>query len=413
MAYRSLASCYFNLQEQSRAAELITKAYQLRNRTSEREKLGIEARYQLYFAGNLEDGRKADELLAQTYPRDPSPRLSLGVVYTAMGDYERALAATRDAAALNPTSGLAYANLALCYIYLDHLDEARAVLDKARALHLETPKNHVYLFAMAFRQHDEEGMRRESSILRGVPGYEDLIVFQESAVAAYNGHFTKARTLARQAADLALRNSENEAAAIYLAVFAMREANVGFKDDAVRQANHALALSTSRNPVSFAAFALAGAGEPTRIARLVRDLLDRFPDDSLVSVEYVPMIRSVLALRSNKPRDAIEILAGAVGYEAGENVSYWPAYLRGEAYRAANAGPAAVREFQKIIDHPGSVSYEITAAIAHLGMARALSLSGDVARAKTAYQDFFAIWKDADPDIPVLNEAKSEYARLP
>jgi len=260
-------------------------------------------------------------------------------------------------------------------------------------------------------------MEREAAGLMGKPGVEDVILYGESDTAAYAGQYAKARELTRRASDSAQRADEKETAAGYQAEDAVREALVGNMGLAKQQAQAALALSTGRDVESVSAIALGFAGDSTQATRLAEDLSKRFPEDTIVQLEYLPMIHAATALQAGSATKAIEALAPAAPYELGVtaqtlNFALYPVYLRGEAYLAGHQGGAAAAEFRKILEHPGVVLNEPIGALAHLGLARAYVLSGDTTKAKSAYQDFFALSKDADPDIPILKEAKAEYAKL-
>ena len=417
MAYARLGTSYFNLSEADRAAENARKAYELRERVSERERFYIDSHYQNFDTGNLEAARKTVELWAQTYPRDDVPPVNLSVIYISLGSYDKALAACQDALKLNPGSGLAYGNLLSAYLYLNRLDEAKTIAQQAQAHNLDSPQLHLYLYLVNFLQHDAAGMEREAAGLMGKAGIEDQVLYFESDTAAYGGQFAKARELTRRAAESAERADEKETAADYDAEAAVREALVGNTTLARQQAQAALALSKGRDVEAMSATALGLAGDSAQAMRLADDLGKRFPEDTIVQVNYVPMIHAAAALRGNDPGKAIGALAATAPYELGGtaqtlNFFLYPIYVRGEAYLAMRQGTAAAPEFRKIIDHPGLIVNEPIGALARLQLGRAYALSGDTAKAKSAYQDFFALWKDADPDIPILKEAKAEYAKL-
>jgi eukaryotic-like serine/threonine-protein kinase len=417
MAYARLGTSYSNLGQTGRAAESTRKAYDLRERVSEREKLYIASHYEHYVTGNLEAARRTYDLWAQTYPRDYVPPGNVGAIYGQLGDYAKALAGALEAMKLNAGSGVSYSNLVSSYVQVNRLDEARATAQEAQAHNLDNPQIHVSLYGIDFLQHDAAGMEREAAELMGKPGFEDLILGSESDTAAYGGQFAKARELTRRASDSAQRADEKETAAGYAAEAAVREALVGNMSQAKQQAQTALALSPGRDVEAVSAIALGLAGDTSQATRLATDLAKRFPEDTVVQFEYLPMINAVAALRNGSASKAIEALARAAPYELGSlaqsfSFAVYPVYLRGETYAAAHQGSAALAEFQKILDHRSVVLNEPIGALAHVGLARAYSLSGDTAKAKSAYQDFFSLWKSADPDIPILKEAKTEYARL-
>jgi hypothetical protein len=298
----------------------------------------------------------------------------------------------------------------------NRLDEARATAQEAQAHNLDNPIIHLSLYGIDFLQHDAGGMEREAAALIGKPGFEDAMLYAESDTAAYAGQVSRARELTRRAADSAQRADEKETAAAYEAEAAMREALVGSMSPAKQQAQAALVLSNGRDVEAVSAIAVGLAGDAAQATRLADDLAKRFPEDTIARFDYLPMIHAVAALQAGRATKAIEALASAASYELGSpaqtlSLALYSVYLRGEAYVAAQQGSAAAAEFQKILDHPAVVGNEPIGALAHLGLARAYALSGDAPRAKTAYQDFFALWKDADSDIPILKEAKGEYAK--
>jgi serine/threonine protein kinase/Flp pilus assembly protein TadD len=410
MAYALLGVSYVNLGERTRSEDNIRQAYELRERVSEREKLYIASRYEDFATGNLEAARKAYELWARTYPRDDIPPRNLGLIYTILGNYDKALAQAQEAMKLDPGSAINYANLCGSYVRVNRLDEARATAQDAQAHNLDNPRVHVLLYEIDFLQHDAAGMEREAAGLMGKPGVEDLMLDVESDTAAYGGQFAKARELTRRASDSAQRADEKETAAGYEAEAALREALVGNMSQAKQQAQAALALSTSTYVEAGSAFALGLAGDAPQATRLAADVAKRVPEDTIVQFVYLPMIHAAAALQSGSANKALEALVPAAPYELGFGLD--PVYLRGEAYLAAHQGSAAAAEFQKILDHACVVQNDLIGALAHLGLARAYAFSGDTVKAKSAYQDFLGLWKDADPDIPILKEAKAEYAKL-
>jgi serine/threonine protein kinase/tetratricopeptide (TPR) repeat protein len=417
MAYARLGTIYGNLGQTARSAENARKAYELRERVSEREKFYIVSHYEHFATGNLEAARRTYELWTQTYPREVGPPVNLAVVYGALGDHDKALAAAQDGLKLDPGSGLNYTNLATAYLGVDRLDQARATAQEAQAHHLDNPANHLLLYTIDFLQHDAAGMEREAAALMGKPGFEDAILDAQSNTAAYAGQFSKARELTRRASESAKREDEKETAAGYQAEAAVRSALVGNMNLAKGEAQAALALSTGRDVEAMSAIALGLAGDAAQAARLAADLTKRFPEDTIVQFNYLPSIEGATVLHEGSAIKAIETLVPTGAYElgsAGLSFSFplYPVYLRGEACLAAHQGSAAAAEFQKIFDHRGVVQNGLIGAISRLGLARAFALQGDTAKSRAAYQDFLTFWKDADPDIPILLAAKSEYVRL-
>jgi hypothetical protein len=301
-------------------------------------------------------------------------------------------------------------------VAVNRLDEARATIQEAQAHNLDNPANHQVLYTIDFLQHDAAGMEREAAQLMGKPGFEDAMLYTESDTAAYDGQFSKARELTRRASESAQRADEKETAAAYQAEAAIHEALVGNMSQAKQQAPAALTLSTGRDVEAVSAIALGLAGDAPQATRLAGDLAKRFPEDTIVQFYYQPAIHAATALQGGSATKAIEALTPAAPYELGStgltNSALCPVYLRGEAYLTVHQGSAAAVEFQKIVDHPGVVQNGPIGALAHLGLARAYGLQGDAAKARTAYQDFLKLWKDADPDIPILIAAKAEYAKL-
>jgi eukaryotic-like serine/threonine-protein kinase len=383
---------------------------------SEREKLYIVSHYEHFVTGNLEAARKAYELWAQTYPRDDGPQVNLSAIYGVLGDYNKGLAASQEALKINPGSGLSYGNLVTAYVNVNRLDEAKATAQEAQARHLDTALIHFNVYQIDFLQHDTAGMERESAAFMGKPGFEDAMLYNQSDTAAYGGQLAKARELTRRAVDSAQRADEKETAAGYEAEAALREGLVGNVALAKQQAQSALALSNGRDVEAVAAIAFALGGDSAQATRLADDLAKRLPQDTIVQFTYLPMIHAAAAL-SKDPDATIKALAPAAPYELGGtaqtiNFAVYPVYARGIAYLASKQGTVAATEFQKILDHSGVVLNEPIGALAHLGLARADAISGETAKARAAYQDFFALWKEADPEIPILKQAKAEYAKL-
>ena len=417
LAYVNLGVSYGDLAQEDRAVRCLRKAYLLRDRVSQRERFEISAIYANDVTGNVVASRGAYELWEQVYPNDPVPPTHLGNAYASLGDYDKALAAFKRVLKMNPGSGLSYANLAAIYELVDHPDEVKRTAREAWASHLDHPAIHSALYQVAFLQHDLSTTKREGAILMGKQGWQDQILDFDSDTAAYTGHLSKARELTRDAVHLAELAKANDSAACYKAAEAVREALVGNLGLAKRAARAALGLSDGRDAVAISAVALALAGDAVPAKRTTDDLMRRFPEDTIVQFNFLPVIRAATALSNGSPTKALEALAPAAPYELGTiqgsaTFELYPIYLRGQAYLAAHQGSAAGTEFQKVLDHPGLVLNEPIAAQARLGLARAYALSGDPTRAKAAYQDFLTLWKDADPDVPILIQAKAEYAVL-
>jgi eukaryotic-like serine/threonine-protein kinase len=418
LAYASLGTGYANLGETSLAAKSTRKAYELREHVSEREKFYIESHYHHFVTGDLEKASRTYELWAQTYPRDGGPVNNLAAIYQQLGQYDKGLADFRELLRRDPEDALAYANVANSCLYLNRLKEARVTFEEAQAKKLDSPVLHILAYLIAFLQNDAAGMEQQTAWAAGKPGTEDVLLANEAATAAYSGRLQNARELSRRAVASAERAEEKETAAIYAADAALREALFGNGVAAHERAKAALGLSTGRDVQYGAGLALAFAGDTARAQALADDLGRRFSEDTVVQFNYLPTIRAQLSLNRNDASGAIESLQAASSYELGKNGAYfnflhlYPVYVRGETYLTGHQGKEAAAEFQKILDHRGVVLNEPIGALAHLGLARAYALQGDTAKARAAYNDFLTLWKDADPDIPILQQAKAEYAKL-
>jgi tetratricopeptide (TPR) repeat protein len=413
LAYASLGQSYVNLGETRLASENTTKAHELRERVSEREWFYIESHYYHNVTGDLEKACRVYELWAQTYPRDDVPPSNLGDIYGNLGQYDRALAERGEAFRLEPDS-VDYAVLAFSYLSLNRLDEARAIAEEAQAKKLDSPGLHFFVYGLAFLKNDAAGMAQQVAWGAGKP-YEDLLLALESDTAAYSGRLRDAREFSRWAAASAERMEGKERGAGYEASAALREARFGNAAEAKQMVASALGHSTARDVQYSATLALAMAGDAARALALADDLGKRFPEDTIVQFNHLPTLHAQLALRRNDASKAIEVLRAAAPYELGDTTTggaLHAVFVRGEAHLAAHQGVEGAAEFQKVLDHRCIVFNDPIGALAHLGLARAYVLQGETAKARAAYQDFLTLWKDADPDIPVLIAAKAEYAKL-
>jgi eukaryotic-like serine/threonine-protein kinase len=411
MAYARLGRSYRNLGESILGTESMRRAYELRERTSELEKFYIESHYDDTVTGDLEKARRVYELWAQTYPRDWTPLSDLSSIYLFLGQYDKALAGARESLRLAPNA-LGYSQLVDSYLALGRLEEARAAAEEAQAKNFDSPDLRSSMYQLAFLQNDAAGMAQQLAWAIGKPGVEDILLAYEADTAAYSGRLGKAREFSRRAVASARRAEEKEAAAGYEADAARREVLYGNAVEARQRTAAALGLSNGRNVQFKAALALAFAGDVVRAQTLADDLGKRFPQFTLIQFNYLPPIRAQLALSHNDFSKAIEALQGAAVYELGSPSGLYPVYVRGEAYLAMHQGNEAAAEFQKILDHRGVVINGPIGALAHLQIGRAYATQGYTVKARTSYQDFFTLWKDADPDIPILIAAKAEYAKL-
>jgi tetratricopeptide (TPR) repeat protein len=418
MAYARLGMSYRNLGETALGSENIRKAYELREQVSELERYYIESHYYHIGVGNLEKAVQVYAIWAQSYPRDWGPRLSLSDIYVALGEYDRALAESLETIRLNPNPA-DYGMLFSSYLSLNRLNEARFALEEAHAKQIDSPGLRFNLYELAFLQNDPAGMAQQVVWAEGKPGVEDMLLGLEADTAAYSGRLGQARELSRRAVSSAKRAEETQVAAGYEAEAALREALFGNPSAARERAADALDLSNGENVQFRAALALAFAGDALRGETLADGLGKRFPEATIVQFNCLPTLHAQLALSRGNASEAIERLKVVTPYELGNAratfygwTALYPVYVRGEAYLAAHKGSEAAAEFQKILVHPGIVINEPIGAVAHLGLARSYAMQGDTAQAKAAYQDFLTLWRDADPDIPILKRAKAEYAKL-
>ena len=419
LAYAWTGRLYGDIGQSAMAADYTQKAYELRDRTSEAEKYFVSASFHVVVTGNMEKAQQTCALWIQAYPRVVFPHsLLAGIIYPVSGQYEKAIEEGRQAVLLDPDFRHAYSTVMFSLIALNRLDEARATYEQALQRKLDFPLYSIPLYQIAFLRNDLVGMAHQVAKSVGKPGIEDEILGMEADTAAYSGRLKEAQEFSRRAMDSAKRGDEREMAATYSAASALREALFGNRSEARRRVTLAMERIPGRDMQYVSALALANAGEDARAQALADDLDKKFPEDTIVQFNYLPTLRAKRAVNRGKALDAIEGLKIAAPYELGVStanfvgVTLYPAFVRGEAWLAARRGNEAAAEFQKIIDQRSDVLNEPIGVLAHLGLARAYRLQGDSIKARAAYQQFLTLWKDADPDIPVLIAAKSEYAEL-
>jgi eukaryotic-like serine/threonine-protein kinase len=353
----------------------------------------------------------------QSYPRDATPHGNLSANYSSLGQYDQALPEVQEAIRLDPTVVINESNLAQTQLALNHVEDATAALDQATARKLDGELIHLVHYFIAFLQNDSAQMVRQVAWGAGKPGEEDPLLSTQSDTEGYYGRLPAARDFARRAVDSALRADSRETAGLWQANAALREAEFGNFAEARRQADAALALAPGRDVKMLVALALARSGDNARARSLASELEKNYPTNTTLKLYWFPILRAAIAIDEKNPSQTLVALEAVAPYELGQpppfqiGTMYAP-YLRGQAYLAAHDGNAAAREFQKLLDHRGVVVNYPLASLAHLGLARSYSLAGATARAKAAYQDFFALWKDADPDIPIRKQAQAEYAKL-
>jgi DNA-binding winged helix-turn-helix (wHTH) protein len=423
-AYAALGRMYGDIGESVLSAVNTSTAYQLRDRASDQEKFFISLTYDLQVTGNLEKAQQTCELWMQTYPRAWLPHALLaGGIYPSIGKRKESLEEAKIALGIDPDFSIGYSLLADSYLALERTAEAEKTLQRASQRKLDIPDFYVERYVIAFLKDDKAGMEREAALPREEPGVDDWMSNAEAFVSAYSGHLEEARKMSQRAADLARKAERRDTEALYEADAAMREALFGNALAARQRAEDAVELSKSRDVEYGAAFALALSGDSSRSQGLTEDLSRRFPEDTIVRFTYVPTIRALVALNHSQPSKAIVLLETAISYESGTPIeggsefllgagSLYPAYVRGLAYLASHHSADAAVEFQKILDHRGVVLCDPIGALAHVQVARTYALSDDKTKAKSAFQHFFSMWKDGDPDIPIFKQAKAEYAKL-
>ncbi|HZM09412.1 MAG TPA: protein kinase [Candidatus Limnocylindrales bacterium] len=420
LAYAWMGIGYNDMGELSMDVESTRKAFDLRDRTSEPEKYFITARFHKVVTGNLKKAEEALQLWIRAYPRMAQPHTYLaGAIYPNEGQYEKGVAAGREAIRLSPNFSPAYGLTIPDYVAMNRIDEAKATYEQALERKLKNSFFPLSLYEIAFLQGDAAGMAQQVSASAGTPGLEATLLAHEADTAAYSGRLRSAREFSRQAVDSAERAGDKEAAGTYSALSALREGLFGNADEAKRRATSAMRHPAGHDLQYATALAWAYAGDDERAQKLTDNLGQSFPEATVVQFIYLPTLRAKLAVGKGKASEALETLRAALPYELGRTTystlawtALYPVYARGEAYLAAHQGKEAAAEFQKILDHRGIVLNGPIGALARLQLGRACALQGDTPKAKAAYQDFLTLWKDADPDIPILKDAKAEYGKL-
>jgi tetratricopeptide (TPR) repeat protein len=403
LALATLGREYANIAEFEKSRETTTRAWQLRDRTSDPEKFFIDATYQILAMGNLVQARQTCETWARAYPRNPTPLTMLaGYPNKAASRYEQAIVSARKAIELDPDFAMAYYNLAVNNFYLGRLEEAENTLRRAAIRGLEIDEFLMLEYDIAFLKGDNARMERTAARARERSGADTWVTDKEAFALAYTGHLRQSRVLSQRAIDEAFQNAQPERAALWEVGASLREALFGNRTEARKRAAAALKLPTNSEVEYGAALTMALLVD-SRAGALADDLEKRFPENTAVRFSYLPVLRARIALNRGDPAQALEVLHAAEPYELGATHeligALYPVYMRGEAYLAARNGSEAATEFQKILDHPEIVGSDPIGALAHLQLGKAFALAGDRIRAKTAFQDFFRLWKDADRDV--------------
>jgi DNA-binding winged helix-turn-helix (wHTH) protein/Flp pilus assembly protein TadD len=406
--YDGLAAAYRRVDEEDLAVWANKKAYELRARMTEPNRLETEYLYYAWVTGEREKAVSAILQLVQTFPRNVTARINLASCLAFLGQPEKAADEAREAARLQPTP-FAYAEWAAHARDAERLNEAQAVLDEAAVRKFDSTGLQIERVQLAFLRNDERALQEQWNQTKGRPDAYQFLLFR-SYVEEYHGRFRRARELIQQALDVALGTGE------FRYFIAMSEAGSGDSAPAVQSAATALRTVSRREGKQYLALAFARAGNIEQ-ARKIADALDQdAPLDTLVQNYNLPTIRAAMKLNANDPAGAIAALQPSLKYELSFNAfsfnSLYPAYIRGLAYLQLGEGRLAAAEFQKLVDHRGLVAMDVIGALAHLQMAKAQKMTGDEASARKWYEDFLALWKDADPDVPIYQQAKAEYARL-
>jgi eukaryotic-like serine/threonine-protein kinase len=417
MAYSALSTIYHNLGETELARKASVEAYQLRDRVTESEKASIEARYFLYVTGDLEMADKVYERAMQDYPDSADALNHLGTTDLQIGRHERAEDLFRRALQLDPTRATTYANLAQVLMRLNQDQEAAAILRQAHDRNMRTDFLLQADYWLAFLQKDEGQMDRIVQQSADIPGAQSLLLSEQANTEAFRGHYDRADSLSRQAADMMQHESDADSAAICLAQAAVRDTQIGASARARSFLQQAAKLSKADDVIVLTALATALSGDSRHALSTAAGLDKEYPSGTLVQKFWLPLIEGEVELRQGQPSKAITLLSASEPSETATTDEFYvstlyPAYARGEAYLAAGEGASALAEFQKFSDHPGmAINYPL-GSLAQLGVARSYAKMKDVKKARAAYQDFFQLWKDADPNLPALLQAKKEFREL-
>jgi serine/threonine protein kinase/tetratricopeptide (TPR) repeat protein len=435
MAYARIGAAYATSNEPARATAALEKAYELRDRVSERERFYIDAHHYDIDTGEYDKAIQTYELWQQTYPDDLAPYVNSGVAYGQLGQHHKEADEQIQALRLDPNLASAYANLTNAYMCLNEFDKAGEVLQQVQARKLEMPLSWMLRYHLAFIRHDEAEMQRQMNLAIGQPEIENIALAFKADTEAYRGHLRNAREFTRQAIESAHRSGDLQPAVEYEIVASLREAEFGNLAEARKMLSAALAQNPGTRARILAALAAARSGNAAKADALAEELNHQLPLNTLMNGYWLPAVRAAADLDRGNPSKAVDALDAARPYELGlpqtpTNVAPYPIYMRAVSLLAANRGTDAAAEFQKIIDHIGIVGDFPLGALSHLGLARSYALAAGhandvtagrkptlnpdlLAKSRKAYEDFFALWKDADPDIPILKQARVEYHELP
>jgi tetratricopeptide (TPR) repeat protein len=414
MAYATLGVVYSNLAQTSLSDQAMQKAFELKDRASEHERLYITAHYYSELQRDIDKTISTYQSWINTYPRETVALDNLSLQYVAIGQDEKALASSSEAMRVDPKDRFAYQNVAEAYMHLNRFDETKAILDKADAQGMYLFVAPFARYIIGFTQHDVAAMQRAPASSQDDFSKALVMLFQVQA-EYYQGKISSGRKATAQLVDFSKKAGMTEFAASMFLLGPSFEAEMGDFSGVRPAINAALAMAKDRDTRTEAAVVMARTGDSSGAEKMIADLAKQYPNDTMLNSGWIPMARATAETRRNSPMKAIELLESTRPYELGSgplSLGYWPNYIRAEAYLKTHDGAKAATEYKTILDHQGVDPVNPLYALAHLGLGRAYALQGDSAKARTAYQDFLATWKDADSDVPVLKQAKAEYAKL-
>jgi tetratricopeptide (TPR) repeat protein len=411
VAHTRLASLYASEKELNLAAEAARTAFDLRQRVSEHEKFYISLNYYTFATGEIDKSIEVSEVWRQTYPHDVTPRAYLASLYSASGQYERAVEVAAEGISINPRLSALYYQLGTALMGLNRFDESREVFERALAQQLGSMSIHSRLYSIAFVRGDEAMMKQQIDWARGKPEEVDALGWQ-AYTAAFGGRLREAREINRRAGALAGQRGLAEQATGFATLNAAWSAIAGDCQQARADITRLSVLTKHRLALSNKADVLALCGAAGQAQVVVQELATRYPHDNTFNAVQLAANRAEIELAHGDPTQAIRLLEPASRYELGAGLELWPVYLRGQAYLRLRAGAEATAEFQKILDHRGIVPDSILYPLAQLGLARGAALIGDLDKSRRAYEAFFALWQDADSDLPALKQAAQEYKQL-
>jgi eukaryotic-like serine/threonine-protein kinase len=408
-AYAGLAVQYYNSNQPKLAAEYAEKAFALRDRVSELEKLRISSFYYTFVTGEVDKQIEVLQTHKSTYPRDSRAPGNLSDSYLKIGQFEKAAGEAREALRLNPNTAAGYLNLSQAFIGLSRFADAKQVVEQALQQKLDATDYHSFLYQVAFVGGDSAALQQQLDWARGKPD-EYVALYWQTRTASFSGQWRRAQDFSRSAVEMATRTDAKEVAAQYVVEEALLDAVLGQCSQIKAATSQAAGLARNNFFLTRGALALALCGDAGQAQSFVEEVTKERPKGTLINSLWVPLVRAAIQLNRNNPAEAVQLLEAAKHYEAA--AEFWPQYVRGLAYLKLKSGNEATAEFQKILDNRGQATLSALYPLAQLGLARAAALTSDTGKSRKAYQDFLALWKDADSDLTVLQEAKQEYEKV-